>query len=600
MIGRYIHNYRIDELLGEGGMGAVYKATDTVLERSVALKMLKPQLLSQTSFLERFRSEAIALARLNHPNISALYNFIQDGGDYFMIMEYVPGESLEHILQRRGSIPPTIAIQIVSQALEGLQHAHQKGILHRDIKPANLMLTPEGVVKLMDFGIARIAGSQRLTQVNRLVGTLEYMAPEQVQGQEPSVQSDLYAMGILLYELLSGKVPFESQTDFDLMNQILKKKPDSLKTTVVDLPKQLDEVLSKTLNKKPEQRFESARIFQESLNQLTPYRSVIDLSFLREPTQIQKATVVQPKPTELKRKTTSLMETKIGTLLGGDGSFWQNIRREYLILGGALLLALVILIVGKTLQDDDTIEPVSSEPTTSIAVQQPQQEEVVSQENKQPPVNSTPTVSTIQPAPVQTEDSKSKKTKEEDKKKEEEKKKIPPNSEKPAENAQTPVQYVTRPKETPPETKKISEVPPPKNDPLPVDPEPKRTTNKSVDIRSGTELGLALQETLSSEDANIEGRRVTLRVTQSIVIDGQTVIVSGATAYGEVTSARASEGKKKGMLEIKIREVKAANGQRIPLKSATLRQEADSKGSPFSFQQGEVFYVRTAGATIYF
>ncbi|RYD89268.1 MAG: serine/threonine protein kinase, partial [Sphingobacteriales bacterium] len=206
--GRLIQHYRIESLLGEGGMGTVYQATDTLLQRLVAVKMLHPHLVSQTSFMERFRNEALILARLNHPNIAVVYNFLQDNADYFMAMEYVEGDSLEALIRKAGALSPAVAAEVVRQGLEGMAHAHRKGVLHRDIKPANLMLTPEGTIKLMDFGIARVSGEQRLTQANRLVGTLEYMAPELIEGQEPSPASDLYAMGVLLYELLSGKLPF--------------------------------------------------------------------------------------------------------------------------------------------------------------------------------------------------------------------------------------------------------------------------------------------------------------------------------------------------------------------------------------------------------
>jgi serine/threonine protein kinase len=177
MLGRIIHTYRIEELLGEGGMGTVYRAVDTVLGRDVAIKALHPALLRQSAFLERFRSEARVLARLNHPNIAVLHNFIEAGDDLFMVMEYVEGLTLEALLRRRGKLRPEEAVPLIRQALEGLQHAHRRGILHRDLKPANLMLTPEGLVKVMDFGIAKVAGAQRLTQANHLVGTLEYLAP---------------------------------------------------------------------------------------------------------------------------------------------------------------------------------------------------------------------------------------------------------------------------------------------------------------------------------------------------------------------------------------------------------------------------------------
>src|SRR6218665_3223890 len=162
MIGQKIQNYNVEELLGEGGMGTVYRATDTLLQRSVAIKILHPHLVRDTTFFERFRNEAILSAKLNHSNVAVLYNFLRDRNDNFMVMEFVDGMTLEKLLKQNGRLPLESVLKIMMQTLDGLHHAHEKGILHRDIKPANLMLTRDGIVKLMDFGIARMVGSQRL------------------------------------------------------------------------------------------------------------------------------------------------------------------------------------------------------------------------------------------------------------------------------------------------------------------------------------------------------------------------------------------------------------------------------------------------------
>src|SRR5262244_349825 len=158
MIGKVIGNYKIVEKIGEGGMGAVYRGLDTMLEREVAIKMLKPELASQPEVLERFRTEAVTLAKLNHPNIATLYSFLRDGEDYFMVMEFVRGQTLENLIRRSGAMPCDRAIGLFCQALEGIDHAHRMGIVHRDIKPANMMLTESGTLKVMDFGIARVLG----------------------------------------------------------------------------------------------------------------------------------------------------------------------------------------------------------------------------------------------------------------------------------------------------------------------------------------------------------------------------------------------------------------------------------------------------------
>ena len=276
MTGRLIQTYRIDELLGEGGMGTVYRATDTVLERPVALKMLRAELLAHPQFLDRFRAEAQILARLNHPNVATLYNFVREESDYYMVMEFVEGQTLEQWLGQHGPLPVSLAVQVVQQALEGLHHAHKRGILHRDLKPANLMVTPEGVVKLTDFGIARIVGSQRMTHVNGLVGTPAYMAPEQIQGLEPSLQTDTHAMGLVLYELLSGQVPFATTNQFETMERVMRMMPPPLRPQLSGLPPVLDDILNQALQKDPANRFADARQFQKALLGLVPYASALD------------------------------------------------------------------------------------------------------------------------------------------------------------------------------------------------------------------------------------------------------------------------------------------------------------------------------------
>src|SRR5437868_3189877 len=164
MIGQIVGNYKIEQKLGEGGMGAVFRGVDMMLEREVAIKFLRPELSAQPQVLERFRSEAVTLAKLNHPNIATLYNFLHHEGDYFMVMEFVHGYTVEHIIQNFGAISYERAIPLFCQALEGIEQAHRKGIIHRDIKPANIMIVDSRIVKVMDFGIARMLGSARMTK----------------------------------------------------------------------------------------------------------------------------------------------------------------------------------------------------------------------------------------------------------------------------------------------------------------------------------------------------------------------------------------------------------------------------------------------------
>lgn len=270
MTGRFIGNYQVIEKLGEGGMGKVYRAVDTMVQREVALKSLKPEIAAQPTVLERFRSEAVILARLNHPAIAQLYTFFKDGDELYMVMEYVPGETLEHAIRARGTMPWPRALGLARQILEGIGHAHDLGILHRDLKPANIMLTPAGKPKLMDFGIAQALGGPRLTREGRLIGTLEYVAPERVQGKPADVRSDLYSVGVLLYEMLTGRLPFESDSDYELMQAQVQKPAPALRELGIEVPPGVEQALMKALEKDPERRYRDAAEFAAGLGALMP------------------------------------------------------------------------------------------------------------------------------------------------------------------------------------------------------------------------------------------------------------------------------------------------------------------------------------------
>ena len=264
MIGNVVGSYKIIEKIGEGGMGAVYKGIDEMLDREVAVKVLRPELASQPNVVERFRTEAKTLAKLNHTNIATVYNFIHQDDHYFMVMEFVRGETFDNMIRRNGPMPYEQAVAMFCYALEGLEHAHSLGIIHRDIKPANLMLTDTGIVKVMDFGIARVLGTSRMTKQGNIIGTIEYMSPEQVRGEETDARSDIYSAGILLYEMLTGRVPFESQSEFELMKAQIEDPPPPPRNFAY-VPEQAEQAIMHALAKKPEARFQSAAAFRQEL-----------------------------------------------------------------------------------------------------------------------------------------------------------------------------------------------------------------------------------------------------------------------------------------------------------------------------------------------
>lgn len=265
MIGNVVGSYKITEKIGEGGMGAVFKGIDLMLEREVAIKMLRPELASQPQVVERFRSEAVTLAKLNHPNIATLYSFLRQGEDFFMVMEFVRGETLESLIRRYGAMPCDRAIGLFCQALEGIDHAHRGGVIHRDIKPANMMLTENGTLKVMDFGIARVLGTSRMTKQGNIVGTIAYMSPEQVRGLETDARSDIYSLGILLYEMLTGRVPFFSDSEYDLMKMQIETAPDPPRVFAAHIPAPVEQAVMRSLAKRIEARFQGAAEFRNAL-----------------------------------------------------------------------------------------------------------------------------------------------------------------------------------------------------------------------------------------------------------------------------------------------------------------------------------------------
>jgi tRNA A-37 threonylcarbamoyl transferase component Bud32 len=263
MIGNTIGSYKVTEKIGEGGMGSVYKGVDLMLEREVAIKALRPELARQPDIVERFRAEAVTLAKLNHPNIATLFSFLRQGDDFFMVMEFVRGETLDSALRRSGGMSVERAVPLFCQALEGIDHAHRFGIIHRDIKPANMMLTETsalapGSIKVMDFGIARVLGSARMTRQGNVIGTVEYMSPEQVRGQETDARSDIYSLGILLYEMLTGRVPFHSESEYELMRSQCDDAPPPPREFVSSIPLPIEQAIMRALAKNPEARFQSA------------------------------------------------------------------------------------------------------------------------------------------------------------------------------------------------------------------------------------------------------------------------------------------------------------------------------------------------------
>ena len=264
MVGQTIGKYRIVDRLGRGGMGTVYRAVDETLHREVAIKVLNAE-LNDPDIGRRFRAEAVAIARLNHPGIALIYELVQHEGQWLMVIEYVRGETLESLVARSGPLPTPQAAELAIQVLSALAHAHSMGVVHRDLKPPNIMITETGATKIMDFGIARVAGTEHLTSAGLLMGTPAYMAPEQVMGGEIDTRTDLYSVGVVLYHLLTGKLPFKGETPMAMVQSRIRDLPTPIRAIRQDLPAWISIVMERALERAADRRFQSADEMRDAL-----------------------------------------------------------------------------------------------------------------------------------------------------------------------------------------------------------------------------------------------------------------------------------------------------------------------------------------------
>lgn len=250
--------YRLDARLGEGGMAVVYKAMDVVLNRVVAVKVLRDQYAGDDEFVERFRREAQAAASLSHPNVVNIFDVGHTDGVHFIVLEYVQGQNLKQILREEGRLEPRRAARIAAAVARALQSAHDRGLVHRDVKPHNILITPEGRVKVTDFGIARASSAATLTETGMVVGSVHYFSPEQARGRAVGPAADVYSLGVVLYEMLTGGVPFRGESPVAVALQHLQQEPTAPRELVRSVPRWLDGVVMQALEKDPAKRFRSA------------------------------------------------------------------------------------------------------------------------------------------------------------------------------------------------------------------------------------------------------------------------------------------------------------------------------------------------------
>jgi len=321
MIGRTISHYKILSQLGEGGMGVVYKAEDSKLERTVALKFLAPHLVQDSEVRKRFEREAKAAASLSHPNVCHVYEIDEAEGKTLLAMEYVEGDSLDDRIEK-GPLPLNDALDIARQTAEGQRAAHEKGIVHRDVKPGNLLITPDGRVKILDFGLALLVEGSKLTKLDTAVGTVAYMSPEQAQGAEVDHRTDVWALGGVLYEMVSGQRPFLGQYDQALLYEIVNEQPEPLTGLRTGVPVELELLVDKCLAKDAGQRYQSTA------------ELIVDLGTLSEKLKSGRSTILK-----------TAAPTPAAQAVPGDLGMGRKLRLYQALVGVAVLVAAAVSFV---------------------------------------------------------------------------------------------------------------------------------------------------------------------------------------------------------------------------------------------------------------
>src|SRR5205809_420498 len=262
--------YELEEVLGHGGMAEVFLGTDRVLGRRIAVKILSDRFARDNSFVTRFRREAQSAAALNHPNVVSVFDTGSDDGTHFIVMEYVQGKTLSQMLRDGAPLMPERAVEIARGVADALSFAHRAGIVHRDVKPGNIMLTTTGDVKVMDFGIARATSSESLTQTATVLGTATYFSPEQAQGDPVDARSDIYSLGVVMYEMLTGTPPFAGDTPVAIAYKHVKEDPVPPSSLNSDIPEGLNAIVLKCLAKDPDDRYQSV---EDLLSDLRRFRA---------------------------------------------------------------------------------------------------------------------------------------------------------------------------------------------------------------------------------------------------------------------------------------------------------------------------------------
>ncbi len=600
--------YTILDKIGEGGMGTVYLAKDVMLDRYAAIKVLnKPANTPTEQMQARFQQEALALAKLNHPNITHLYAFVPREDTFWMVMEYVKGSTLEEWLRKKGAMSPLMACSMVSQLLNGLEHAHRKGIIHRDLKPANIMISEEGEVKIMDFGIARIRNSQRLTQHGKSVGTLEYMAPEQIQGKEGDELSDIYATGNILYELLCGHPPFTGDTDYHLMKAKLEEKPPPDPELISKAGPALQQVIFRALEKKPAKRFPTVGAFKTALLKSIPSVLLNEA----ELAETLKRDVQEKLPPATSRKGLPLLRNNanqrwlslpavIRAIAANAGAVksptirifrftnmtayfnrW-NTNKSIVLLTGVIILCAGLLAgnyyysnmgekkrTGKSTGNAIRKEYHVNLPLNEASAQIPKSTGIIEEQLVK---SSTPYVPAPEPGPEKKEGSEREKAK------------------------PLPVEKTKDKESRLPDKKEDSQVVEATEEPSPPTTIP--SPNRPVSVPAGKKISVILDQDLSSEEKQKDGSIVRLHCNEDVEARGRIIIKKGAPVYGKIVDVVPAHGRRKALIGFIIQRVQATDGSSIRLQSERFRLKGESDNVPAVYREGTAFNVVLGRGTV--
>ncbi len=348
--------YEIIKLIGEGGMANVYLAEDTILDRKVAVKVLRGDLAGDDKFVRRFQREALAASSLSHPNIVEIHDVGEDSGNFYIVMEYIEGKTLKQLIKKRGVLSLPEVIDIMLQLLDALAHAHDSYIIHRDIKPQNIMITESGLVKITDFGIAMALNSAELTQTNSVMGSVHYLPPEQASGKGSTIKSDIYSCGILMFEMLTGRVPFRGDSAVEIALKHMKEPLPSIKELNPVVPRSVENVILKASAKNPKNRYKDVREMSEDIKTcLNEERENEEKIIFKYPeTDFSDTKTVNVVKEEKK----DLVEKPVAKQITEDDKIEKNNKKKMIVISSiicaiALIAITVLVIIPKLTQGRD-------------------------------------------------------------------------------------------------------------------------------------------------------------------------------------------------------------------------------------------------------